>query len=306
MTRYLTYSIIGLLFLAAAGCDTDSSFDRDDEIVVEGYLVADRSFGSIRLSRVQPVDSRYDFGRTAISDALVQVNRLGVGGDVEELVTYSEDPNERGVYLADLSPRVAPLATYELHVEVPSTGEVVTSRTIVPGAYEIVDPGPYRIVYQSEQQAEVLVTRSAYPGRQAIFVFSVESLEPSIANLTPFYLDVVDPDDDLDEDELEDYLIVESPILNEEGYDEISENVLRIQVPWLAFAFYGRNQLRSNALDDNLYDFIRSQTVQQGGSTFSPGEIPNIIDRVDGGTGIFGSYSVVESEVLLERPSAGF
>jgi hypothetical protein len=285
-----------------SACDSVVTFDRENEVVVEGYLVADEAFGVLRLSRVQPVEDTYDFPASAVRGATVHVNLLGTSGDIESTVTYLEDLDQPGIYRAEEGAVVRPLRTYELVVEVPATGERITSRTTVPGAYEVIDPGPDRVVYQGEQRAEVLVTRSDYPGRQAVFVFSVESLEPSFANLTPFYLDVVDPDDDGDEEELDNYLINESPLLNEEGYDQISENVLRIQVPWLAFAFYGRNRLRSNALDDNLYDFIRSQSVQQGGSTFAPGEIPNILDRVEGGTGVFGSYSVVETEVYLERP----
>ncbi len=299
--RAVILTIFGAAALVSA-CDSVATFDRDNEVVVEGYLVANEEFGRLRLSRVQPVEETYDFIGSSVRGATVQVNLLDVSGDVEATVTYLEDPDLPGIYRAEQGSRVLPLRTYELVVQIPDTGERITSQTTVPGAYEVIDPGPDRVVYQSEQRAEVFVTRSEYPGRQAVFVFSVESLEPSIDNMTPFYLDVLDPDDETDEEDLEEFLINESPPLNEEGYDEISENLLRIQVPWLAFAFYGRNLLRSNALDDNLYDFIRSQAVQQGGSTFSPGEIPNVLDRVEGGTGVFGSYSVVETEVYLERP----
>ena len=294
-------AVIVASFLLAA-CDSVATFDRDNEVVVEGYLVANESFGQVRLSRVQPVEDVYDFTPSAVRNAMVEVRRLDDGGAVVESIGYEEDPDQPGVYRAEPGPTVRPLSTYELLVEIPATGETVSSRTIVPGAYEIIDTGPDSVVYQGAQQAEVLVTRSEYPGRPAIFVFSTESLEPTVANLTPFYRDVADPEDESDVESLQDYIVNESPPLNEEGYDEISENELRVQVPWLAFAFYGRNRLRSNALDNNLYDFVRSQAVQQGGSTFAPGEIPNIIDRIDGGTGIFGSYSVVETEVYLQRP----
>jgi hypothetical protein len=297
--------VVGLLLLAVSGgCDSAVSFDRDNEIVVEGYLVANRQFGQIRLSRTQPVENRYEYTPFAIRGADVQVHRMGASGEVEEAVQYSEDPDQPGVYIAEGVESVLPLSVYELLVSVPSTGELVSSRTTVPGAYTILDSGPDTVVYQSLQPPEVTVSRSVYPGRPAIFVFSTESLDPSVENLTPFYRDVVDPDDDFDEEELEDYLINESPLLNEEGYEAISEDVLKVKVPWLAFAFYGRNLLRSNALDDNLYDFIRSQSVQQGGSTFAPGEIPNVIDHVEGGTGIFGSYSVVERLVYVQRPAS--
>ena len=99
----------------------------------------------------------------------------------------------------------------------------------------------------------------------------------------------------------EDLRITESPIINEGNY-EINENgTITVKLPWLAVAFFGPNRLTANALDDNMFDFIRSQTVQQGGSTLAPGEIPNVIDRVEGGTGIFGSLARSSYEVLITR-----
>jgi hypothetical protein len=55
-------------------------------------------------------------------------------------------------------------------------------------------------------------------------------------------------------------------------------------------------------VDDNIFDFVRSHTVQQGGSTLSPGEIPNVLDRVEGGTGIFGSSAQITYETFVKRP----
>ena len=59
---------------------------------------------------------------------------------------------------------------------------------------------------------------------------------------------------------------------------------------------------RASAVDDNLFDFIRSQSVQQGGSTLAPGEIPNVLDHIEGGTGIFGSLARVSHETFV-RPN---
>ena len=58
----------------------------------------------------------------------------------------------------------------------------------------------------------------------------------------------------------------------------------------------------ANAIDDNLYDFVRSQIIQQGGSTFAPGEIPNILERVNGAHGVFGSYARVSFDLFVKRP----
>ncbi len=63
-----------------------------------------------------------------------------------------------------------------------------------------------------------------------------------------------------------------------------------------------QNYYIANALDDNLYDYIRSQSIQQGGSTFSPGEIPNPLEHVVGAHGTFGSYARISFDLFVLRP----
>jgi hypothetical protein len=98
--------------------------------------------------------------------------------------------------------------------------------------------------------------------------------------------------------------ITNSPIINEGNYDINQDGTLTIRLPWIAVAFFGENRLTASALDDNLYDFIRTQTVQQGGSTLSPGEIPNVIERIEGGTGVFGSFARSSYVVRITQASA--
>jgi hypothetical protein len=50
-----------------------------------------------------------------------------------------------------------------------------------------------------------------------------------------------------------------------------------------------------------MYDFLRSQDVQTGGSTLSPGEIQNIRYNINGGIGIFGSMAADTNRVFIER-----
>ena len=101
---------------------------------------------------------------------------------------------------------------------------------------------------------------------------------------------------------LEDLRVGGSPILNEENYDVNPDGTLTIKYPWLAITFYGPNRIFANALDDNLYDYIRSQSIQQGGSTFSPGEIPNPLENVEGAHGVFGSYARISFDLFVLRP----
>ncbi|MBT8401659.1 MAG: DUF4249 domain-containing protein [Rhodothermia bacterium] len=293
------------MVVIAAGCDlTEAGSDSSGEIVVEAYLQAGEDMGQVRLSRVASIEDRYDFTTVAVRGAQVEIRRIGEDGSIEEALVFAELPDRPGVYWILPRVKVLPLATYELFVLVPESGETVRSRTIVPGAFSVIEFGPETSQYQSTEQIEVLLTRSDYPGRPAIFVFSTESLDPRIDTLTPFYREVVDPDQDADDDELDDFLVNESPPLNESGYQIDEDGNLSIKVPWLAFAFYGPNELRTNAIDDNLYDFVRSQRVQQGGSTLAPGEIPNVLDHIDGGIGVFGSYASASVRVTVTRNAA--
>lgn len=288
--------------LFASGCDlTDAGSDSSGEIVVEAYLQAGEDMGQVRLSRVASIEDRYDFTTVALRGAQVEIRRIGQDGSVEEALSFTELPDRPGVYWFFPRVKVVPLATYELFVSVPQSGETIRSRTVVPGAFDVIEFGPETSQYQSAEQIEVLLTRSDYPGRPAIFVFSTESLDPRIETLTPFYREIVDPDQDADDDELADFLVNESPPLNESGYQIDEDGNLSIKVPWLAFAFYGPNELRTNAIDDNLYDFVRSQRVQQGGSTLAPGEIPNVLDHIEGGIGVFGSYASASVRVNVTR-----
>ena len=52
-------------------------------------------------------------------------------------------------------------------------------------------------------------------------------------------------------------------------------------------------------IDQNLYDYIRSESVQLGGSTLSPGEIQNVLTPIIGGVGIFGSMSRDTARTLI-------
>ena len=56
---------------------------------------------------------------------------------------------------------------------------------------------------------------------------------------------------------------------------------------------------------DFIYDFLRSQSVQLGGSSISPGEIPNVIYNIEGGIGVFGSIAADTIQTNITRP-AGF
>ena len=300
---YILTVLLALTFLAA--CDSADPGDFEEEYVVESYLIAGEPLPSVHLSRTSRVNQTYDFTALAIREAPMRLELLADDGSVEASYSYREDPDSLGVYFPeDLNAVAEPLRTYRIDITVPGANDRITATTVVPDTFRLVDATLSEVVYQSSEQLELTVTRSRSPGRdQNYYIFVTESLDPREEQLTPFAKAFFEQEDDEFNDErLEDLRVGGSPILNEENYDVNPDGTLTIKYPWLAVTFYGPNRIFANALDDNLYDYIRSQSIQQGGSTFSPGEIPNPLENVVGAHGVFGSYARIALDLFVLRP----
>src|SRR5699024_8929696 len=174
--------------------------------------------------------------------------------------------------------------------------------TLVPGSFEIVDEKVKdSIPYQSDEQLKIVIRgENERAGRQSYFVFTVEAVTPSPNNLTPFYKSLVEEQDA----DIKNFYVNSSGIVNEENYEENSDGTLALRLPWIGVAFYGENDVVANTIDDNMYDFLRYQGVQGGGSTLPPGEIQNIKYNVEGGIGVFGSMASDTILVIIERQTA--
>ena len=93
-----------------------------------------------------------------------------------------------------------------------------------------------------------------------------------------------------------------SPVINEASYIDLGDGSLLVQVPFLAFGYYGPSRVSLVSLDAALQAFVQTQAVQLGGSTLSPGEIPNVTTNVVGGLGLFGSYARVSNQTEIVEP----
>lgn len=298
-----------LLTLALPACDSLPDSGTAGEVVVEAYLVAGQPLPMITLRRSVPFGGE---SNTGIRDAQVRVELLREDGSVEAVQRYNTyvDQGTYGyTWNGSTSPMsVLPLRRYRLVAEVPGTG-TVRAETLVPGAFDLLHASADTLVYQGDDQLTFTVSRSAYPGRNSIFVFSTESLRNplTLRDAVPFIRGFLDRnndgviDEEIDDFTLEDLRLGSSPLLNEANYEVGPGGTLTIRLPWIAVAFLGPNRISVNAVDDNLNDFLRSADVQQGGGTSSPGEILNILDHVDNGTGVFGSYARVSRDVFIRE-----
>ncbi|SMO97768.1 DUF4249 family protein [Gracilimonas mengyeensis] len=302
-------NLLTLLLITAAAalvsCETYPQDDYEEYYVVEAYLVADRQLPHVRLSKTVPADEVYDFSQAAINNANVAIQLLESGPEstVEQTYSYSFSMQNPGIYWADVSHHVLPSRTYRLHITFPDSDDEITATTIIPGGFDILEGVRDTIVYQSSEQLEITVSESSYPGRQNIFIFNALSDNPVAENLTPVYFDFYE-DGDEDPEDLELFANNSSGIINEGNFEKNPDGSITIDYPWIGIAYYGENKIVANTLDDNIYDFIRSQEVQLGGSTLSPGEIQNVIYNIEGGIGVFGALASDTVETFVKRNPA--
>lgn len=286
------YFLITLLLVS--GCELYTQDEFEEHYVVESYLIANAELPPVRVSHTLPVEEEYTFEKTTLSNASVEIRLLNSENEIEE--TFAFNLHSEGVYLPVDDHTVRAGNTYELHVSFPN-GDAVVSRTLVPGDLKTVRQ-PKDLYRYQEEQINIIVEPSSYPGRQAYYVFTVNALNPDYENLTPFYLSLIEDQ----EAEISSFRINSSGIVNEGNYQQDENGNISLDVPWLAIAFRGINEIIANAIDDNMYDFIRSQNVQTGGSTLPPGEIQNIDYHIDGGIGIFGSMASDTNRVTIVIP----
>ena len=318
MRRFLLFAAFGLIVPAGlstlVGCDT-AALETESQVVVEAYLQAGAPLDSVRVTRTARADAEYTPERTAVQGAEVRVQRLNDSGGVAATVPYAEAGSTKGLYAPETAVTAKPQATYRLRATTPE-GTVVTAETTVPAPVEAVRTENDTTTYpdpDDENSDPPQFELTARPGpsaleRQNVYVLTSRSLldlQPipasppdSVAGrlLTPFYLEQYDADSDT----LASFRVNSSGLLNEANFTRNDDGTVSITLPWLAVAFYGPNRIRASVVDNNLYDYLRTQSAQQ--MSLAPGEIPNIDEDIENGTGIFGSYAEASGEVFIRPP----
>jgi len=307
MPKPTFFPILALIALLS-GCDMTSPSDHTKEVVVEAYLVANEPLPTIWLSTSLSIGSTFSADAAALLGATVVVTESDASGEILRSIPYFESEDEPGAYLAAENVAVQGGFTYGLEVNAGPELGLVTAQTRVPANFELIAPSAEEIVYKDPEQYSMLVTRSEVDQGQSVFVFTMESLEPTLQNLIPAYFEFIFDEkiEDIDSvewslEDFKDILVFSSPPISEGNYEVFDNGTLRVKLPWFAVAFYGPLKVTMTTLDKNLYDFQRYQQVQQGGSTLSPGEIPNVLDHINNGRGLFASTARVSHTVQILR-----
>ena len=325
--RAALVSALVLLATGSVGCDAaDSTFA--EQVVVSGSLVAGEPLGQIRLRRSSPLGAVVDLDAIVIDDAEVTVSLLSADGSVEAEILYEA----RGPVFApveDPPPVALPGRTYRLDVRVPESevagGAVLSAVTTVPEPVVVTQPAPASIPYLQGNGPELTIQTTSSEARQSVYLVATESLDPVrfeevvVDGETryraalgegfppvPFILTFADCEVTAEaitcEEDIREFDEGQSPLINEESYILNGDGTALVQIPWLAFRYFGPTRVSLFAVDQAVEDFVATQAVQFGGSTLSPGEIPNITTNVDGGLGLFGAYARAEFELFVEPP----
>ncbi|WP_420456742.1 DUF4249 family protein [Rubrivirga sp.] len=323
MTLRLTFVLA--LAVAVGGCDGFEDDDFTAQVVVSATLGAGEPLPPVALSESAPLLDVYDPDARAVGGATVTVTLLAADGSPERVYPYREVV--AGRYLADTDDAAMPGRTYRLDVR--AGDATLTAQTTVPPAISLVEPPAETTVYGTGQGPEVRITQTSTAARQSAFVTSTRALAPvdfvevevdgetryrSVPEdgrfgLTSPYERFLGCDREpdgvtlvCDFDPSENAIVGTSPVINEASYIPLGDGTVLVQVPYLAFGFFGPVQISLVSLDPALEAFVESQLVQGGGSTLSPGEIPNVTSNVEGGLGVFGSFARVIAQTTLVEP----
>lgn len=299
--RSVAVWVLPLLLLVliplVSSCDVTGQDDYQELVVIESYLVAGRALPELKISSTVAADAFFNPEESVLRGAVAEVSLLDENRNPLETIPYLFD-SDQNRYLPQREHIVLERRLYRLDVRFTDRSEVIQAITRVPDQVRVVGDVPEAVVYQSEEQLEITISEPSQTDGQNVFVFSSIALEPFEENLTPFYKASFDNDNI----ELEDVIINSSGLLNEGNFDINPDGTITLRFPWLGVAFYGDTEVVTTAVDRNLADLVRSQEVQLGGSTLSPGEIPNLIYRIDGGIGVFGSITSDTVRTRFERP----
>ena len=316
---------LGLATLA--GCDATTIGDTSEQIVVSSTLIAGQPLPQVELSLTRPIDALFDPEEARVEDATVTISLLRSDGSVEQTVPYVYQGGIIGSYqpLAEIPPDAIPGRTYRLDVTAPgSPARRLSAVTTIPETITTLSEPDEEVVYQAGQGPSFVVTESQRGGEKVVFLITVRSSDPldfeevrvegetryrslpdSGFDPVPIVTTFAECEREaggtlLCEEDLSDFNGGSSPLINQESYIELGEGRIQVNVPWLAFGFYGPATVNLVTLDAALVDFLETQTLQFAPTTLSPGEIPNIVSNVEGGLGVFGSVAqvIVQTNVL--------
>ncbi len=289
-----------LLLLCLLGCAADRDPDTlfgpaaEPTLVVDAVLLVGQPMPPLYLRRTSAPGAPYDPESLGVVDARVAILREGGA------YPYAADPDSTGKYLPLGAPTVVePQTRYRLEVEVGN--ETLRASTTTPPPLRIgwavlldaqtraeqsrlrlFDEAGGTVYTAPENQLrylEGLLEVYFAPVQAAGYQVAIFSMDPG----SPFLVEA----DFLEEDDRADFE-------RQGDSPAIADTRGKVSLPWFAVAYAGRHLFRVYALDQNWFDYIRTNPATNpgfgGGLAGDNFERP--LFRIEGGIGLFGSASV--------------
>ncbi|MDA0334928.1 MAG: hypothetical protein O2782_07175 [bacterium] len=279
---------------------------ESDVLVIDAQLLVGQPMPAIFLRRTADPRESYDLRMQGVIDADITIR------SADGLTRYTADPDSAGRYLpGGTAPVVVPLTEYELVATVGQ--ERLSARTRTPGPLRIRE-----VVVLDEQSLQVrrklvLFAESAdafaAAANQVVYLDGLlETRLDTAAGAAGYQLSLASLD-------LASDFVIDADFLEQDDYDDFerqgSSPVIdgaegNVRVPWFAVAFAGRHIWRTYALDQNWYDFARTDPETGGGGfgQLAGDAFQRPHFAVQGGIGLFGS-AAVDSVGFVVLPAPG-
>lgn len=301
-----------VLIVTLLGCSTDrqpgSLFGAatESEIVVDATLIVGQQLADVFVRRTRDPGQSYTRELAAITDATVTIVQNA------QTYAYRADPDSAGRYLPPINaPQVEPETEYALHVDLGDM--VIGARTTTPPPLHLrevvlLDENAEAVLRRLKTFAELGDSVYAAPENQLVYPQGVLEMRLDRSDVPAYQLALfsLDPDSEF---------LVDSDILEEDDIDDFERQGAsppldvgtgKVRLPWFAVGFAGRYLVKVYAIDQNWFDYARSNPDDDGPSFggLAGDNFERPIFNVEGGIGLFGS-AAVDSVGFFVLPRTG-
>ena len=261
-------------------------------LVVDALLLVDQPLPPIYLRRTLAPNASYNAEKTGVNNANITV----IQGD--HRFTYQAVPDTPGHYLPPLNPPlVHPQTVY--HLDIKADGSVLTATTTTPARLTIdravlLDKETLSVVRQLKTFKEVGEEAYTTPENRLVHLDGLVELWLAPINPIAYQLALINIETDS-------AFLFDTDFLQDDAQDDFERqgaspplDILdgRARLPWFAVSFSGRHLFKVFALEQNWFDYARSNPENSflgGGLAGDNFERP--IFNIKGGIGLFGAAS---------------
>ena len=276
----------------------------EQTLVLDAILLVGHPLPDLFVRRTLGPKQTYSLEQAGVRDAVVLLQE----GDRD--FPYRADPDSAGRYLPpENPPLVAPQTAYTLVVRTASKEARATTTTpnrlklrqaVLLDDATLEDKRVLRLFGQGEMNPYA-APENQLNYREGVMELRLEPIDAVAFQLALFNLETDSPslidEDFLEEDDIQDF--------ERQGNSPPLEAVdNRVRLPWFAVAFAGRHLFKVYALDQNWYDYAR--TNNEGGGFFGGligDNFEEPIFNIEGGIGLFGSAALDSLGFVVEPRS---